>query len=242
MIQFHTMISSEARKVCGVAACYWVVVSLLCCLLYPVTISDTCARYAPMADYFARGEWEFAFHPRFGVVFQVLTGLVVKCLGVSGDCATQIVSIGFYAFATIPLWFVVRALFDSRTAWWTIALVFVFEDMTRYAFDGLRDSGKFLGFALVALGAVRRESKWYALGIFLLVTLASYCFAVSAVLLAGWCLFMLKGRPFGAWLKSVTLPVCAFLLATAIVVVITHHFTGHWLPSPHYIRLLGRWL
>ena len=236
------MISAESKKVWLLAICYWIVVSLLCCLLYPVTISDTCARYAPMADYFARGEWEFAFHPRFGVIFQVLSGSVVKCLGVSGDCATQIVSIGFYAFATVPLWFVVRALFDSRTAWWTIALVLVFEDMTRYAFDGLRDSGKFLGFALLALGAVRRESKWYALGLFLLVTLASYCFAVSAVLLLGWCLFAPRGESAISRIKTMVMPVGAFLLASAIVIVMTHSFTGHWLPSPHYIRILGRWL
>lgn len=32
-------------------------------------------RYAPMADAFAAGDWFHAFHPRFGALFSVLTGL-----------------------------------------------------------------------------------------------------------------------------------------------------------------------
>ena len=109
-------------------------------------------------------------------------------------------------------------------------------------FDGLRDSGKCLGFALVALGVVRRESKWYALGLFVLVTLTSYCFALALILLVGWCLFANSGEPASTRLKGALLPVCAFVLAGALVTLLTHSFTGHWLPSTHYIKLLGRWL
>lgn len=236
------MISSDARKVWCAAIGYWIVTSFLCCWLYPAMISDTCARYAPMAEYFARGEWTYAFHPRFGVLFQVLTGLAVKCLGVGGDCATQIVSIGFLAFAAIPLWFVVRELFDVKTAWWAVAIVLVSEDLARYAFDGLRDSGKCLCFALMALGVVRRESFWYGLGLFMFVSLVSYGFAVSSILLLGWCLFAFRGQPFGVCLKGMAWPVAGFALGTALVVLLIHEYTGHWLPSPHYIRFLGRWL
>lgn len=195
-----------------------------------------------MAEYFARGEWGYAFHPRFGVLFQTLSGTAVRLFGLSGECASQIVSIGLYSLAAVPLWFVVRALFDSRTAWWALALTLLSDDLTRNAFDGLRDSGKCLGFALVALGVVRRESKWYALGLFVLVTLTSYCFALALILLVGWCLFANRGEPASTRLKGALLPVCAFVLAGALVTLLTHSFTGHWLPSTHYIKLLGRWL
>ena len=229
---------TETRKVWMTVIGYWIVVSALCCFLYPVTIFDTISRYAPMADHFARGEWALAFHPRFGVLFEILTGSVVKCFGVSGDNAAQIVSVGFLSLSVVPLWFVVRQLFDSRIAWWAVALMLVSDDFSRYALDGLRDTGKCLGFALIGLGAVSKKSHWYALGLFILVTLASYCFAVSAVLLFGWCAYWI----FVGETKRLALSVVAWLIGGAAVVFMTHAFTGHWLPSPHYIKVLGGWL
>ena len=222
-----------------VAIGYWVVVAVLCVLCYPVTISDTIARYAPMADHFARGEWSLAFHPRFGVLFQVLAGGVVKLTGCGGDVATQVVSLGFLSLSAVPLWFVVSALFDRRIAWWAVALMLVSDDLSRYALDGLRDTGKCLGFALVGLGVVRRSPLWFALGLFVLVTIVSYCFAVASVLLLGWCVYWCAAKAEKPSIATFAVPVVAWLAGTAAVVFQTHAFTGHWLPSPHYIKILG---
>ena len=233
------MITAAARKIWLLAICHWVVVAVLCCLFYPVTMSDSIARYAPMADHFARGEWAFAFHPRFGVLFQVLAGTVVKLTGLGGDNAVQVVSIGFLSVSAVPLWFVVRRLFDERIAWWAVALMLVSDDLSRYALDGLRDTGKCLGFALVGLGVVRRSPLWFALGLFVLVTIVSYCFAVSSALLFGWCMYWCVAKSEKPSIATFAVPVAGWLVGAAAVVVQTHAFTGHWLPSPQYIKILG---
>lgn len=198
----------KSRRVWALAVGHWAAVTLLCWWLYPVTIPDTLTRYAPMADRFACGEWALAFHPRFGVLFEVLCGCTVKVLGVPGDWAAQFVSLGFLSLSVVPLWFLLRKLFDSNVAWWSVALMLVNDDFSRYAMDGLRDTGKCLGFALVGFGMVLRRPGWLALGLFVLASMFSYCFAVSAVLLAGWCVLCAYRRAWqdiaikvlGAWL------------------------------------------
>lgn len=229
---------TESQRVWALALGHWVAVTLLCWWLYPVTVSDTLARYAPMADHFARGEWALAFHPRFGVLFEVLCGCSAKVLGVPGDLATQFVSLGFLSLSVVPLWFLLRKLFDPGIAWWTVALMLVNDDFSRYAMDGLRDTGKCLGFALVGFGMVLRRPGWLALGLFVLVSMFSYCFAVSAALLAGWCVWCARRRTW--W--DIAWSVFGWCAGTAAVVVLTHAYTGHWLPSPHYIKVLGGWL
>ena len=234
-----TDIDTDLKKVWAVALLYWIVTSFLCLCLYPVTISDVTARYAPMADHFAHGEWTLAFHPRFGVLFQILSGSLVALTGLSGDSAAQLVSLAFVALAAPPLFLVVRDLFgDRRVAWAAVALLLVSDDFTRHAFDGLRDTGKCLAFALLGLGALRRSSAAFALGLFILVTLVSYGFAIASVFVFCWCVWALFARRFAA----LPLPVFAWTCGTAAVVALTHAFTGHFLPSPHFIKYLGAWL
>ena len=225
-------------KLWGLAALYVLVASVLCIVCYPVTISDTMARYAPMADAFARGDWHYAFHPRFGVLFQVVAGAVAWLTGLSGAQAVQVASILFVALAAVPLWYLVRDIFGEKAAWGAVALLLVSDDFTRYAMDGLRDTGKCLAFALLGLGAVRRSGLWFGLGLFVLIALVSYGFAVASVLVFGWCVWALWTRRFGA----LPLPVLAWALGTLAVSFMVHAYTSHWLPAPHYIDLLGRWL
>ena len=72
---------------------------------YPLFSSDVACRYAPMADEFARGNWELAFHPRFGVLFQVLAGSLV-----SGHSRRPRLPVGVRSLA----WAVGRAHLVSR--------------------------------------------------------------------------------------------------------------------------------
>ena len=240
---------TDARRVWLVALAYWIVFGGLCLLLYPVMMTDSITRYAPMADAFARGDWELVFHPRFGVLFEVLCGCVCRLTGLSGAKAVQVVSTGFVALSGIPLFFVAKRLFGASVAWWSLALLFVCDDLPRYAMDGLRDPGKCLAFALMAYGAVARRTGWLGLGLFLLVTLVSYGFAVGSVALFAWCLYALVARPpaevaadVRARLRLLPLPALGWALGTAAVMAMTHAYTGHWLPAPHYIRILGAWL
>ena len=221
-----------------VSASYFVAFSALTCWLYPCMSSDTIFRYAPMADAFARGEWNLAFHPRFGVLFQCVAGSISWLTGLSGDCACQVAATGFLALAAVPLWFLARELFGERVAWWSVAALLVCDDFTRYAMDGLRDVGKCLAFALLGLGAVKERPCWFALGLVVLVSLVSYGFVVGSVLLFGWCVLAIMRRRPGL----AVLPVVGWTVATAAVTVMVHAFTGHWLPVPHFIKVVGAWL
>ena len=216
----------------------WILFSFLACHFYPVMMSDSAARYAPMADAFAAGDWRMAFHPRFGVMFQVLSGSVAAMMGIDGDRSLQIVAFGLLSLSLVPIWFLSKRIFGERVAWLSVLLVFFGDDFFRYSLDGLRDSGKCLGFALLGLGVVERKGHWFGIGLFVLISLASYCFAVGMLFLSGWCVYALLRREW----RMLLWPAAGAALGTLAVTAMVHAYTGHWLPAPHFIRYLGDWL
>lgn len=224
---------SGPRKIWLVALAYWLVMSVVVCLLYPCCASDSMARYAPMADAFARGEWQYAFHPRFGVFFQCLSGSVAWMTGLSGDHACQTAALLCLALAAVPIWSVASRLFDERIAWWSVVALLVCNDFVCYCFDGMRDVGKCLAFALLAAGVVGEKPKTFAIGLFVLTTLVAYGFAVACALLFGWCVWMLVRRRYGALI----LPVMSWCAGVAAVTFMVHAYTGWWVPAPHFIKL-----
>ena len=238
---------TETRRVWLVALSYWAVFALLATWLYPVTMSDSITRYAPMADAFARGDWRLAFHSRFGVLFQVVSGGLVWLTGMSGEHAIQVAGIGFVALAGVPLFFMTKRIFGATVAWWALALLFANDEMTRHAMDGLRDPGKCLAFALMGYGAVARRPLGIGLGLFVLISLFSYGFAVGSVLVFAWCVGVLvraarRRQLAGEDVAAILWPSAGWALGTAAVTVLTHAYTGHWLPAPHFIEFLGGWL
>jgi len=224
------------KRVWTAALGSWALASVLACWLYPVTIFDPCARYAPMADAFARGDWYYAFHPRFGVVFSVLTGVVSFATGLPGICAVQVSAFLFLALSAAVMFAFARRLSGSETvAWWTFALTFLAPDFFRYALDGLREPCKCLVFALVGYAVVARRSGAFALALVLYVASFTYGFAAGSVLVFLWCLWFAWKREW----RMLPLPVLGWALGTAAVTVLTHAYTGHWLPSPQFIPMLG---
>ena len=227
------------KKVWFTALLAWIVTSALACWLYPVTLYDPCARYAPMADAFARGDFYYAFHPRFGVLFSILSGTLSLLTGLDGIYAVQVAAYFLMAVAAVVMFFFARRLSDDETvAWWTFALTFLAPDFFRYALDGLREPCKCLVFALVGYALVSRRSWPFAVALALYVSSFTYGFASSCVLLALWCGWFLVRREW----RMLPLPVLGWLLGTAVVTVCTHAYTGHWLPVPQFIPQLGAWL
>ena len=225
---------------------YWFVFGALCTWLYPVVLSDVITRYAPMADHFAIGDFQYAFHPRFGVIFQVLSGSLVYLTGMGGDKAVQLVSIGFVALAGVPLYLVMKRVFNERIAWWALALLLFCDHCNNLGMAGLRDSGKCLVFALIAYGVIEKKSIYLGLGLFVLTTLVSYGFACAAFLLFLWYVYYAIGKfresEHSIAAKSLIVPTLFFALGTAAVTWMTHAYTGHWLPSSNFIKAFGRWL
>ena len=56
---------------------------------------DVALRYAPAADAFALGEWEYAFHPRFQMLHQFFSGLFTVIFQTDGFTGTKISSLFF---------------------------------------------------------------------------------------------------------------------------------------------------
>jgi len=227
------------KKVWIVALLTWIVSSALACGLYPVTLFDPCARYAPMADAFACGDWYYAFHPRFGFLFTSLAGLISFVTKLDGIYTVQISAYLLLALAAVVMFVFAKRLSDDESvAWWTFALTFLAPDFFRYALDGLREPGKCLVFALIGHGIVSRRSWSFALALFLYISLQTYGFAVSSVLLFLWCLWFLFRREW----RMLPLPVLGWALGTVAVTFLTHAYTDHWLPAPQFIPKLGAWL
>lgn len=216
------------------------IVGTLSVLFYPVENPDSAARYAVMAEEFAKGNWYESFHPRFGVIFQVLTGSLVFATGCSGISACQIVSAVFMGLATVPYWHVMRKIFnDSSVAWLSVGILVVIPRISGDAMNGLRDTGRILGIALWLLGFLRmlerKPSAWLqAVGLFLLVTLKIDCFAPAALMCAASVVGALKSRRWVVVFWS----IMSFAAASAAVCTMVWAYTGWFVPAPQYIAFL----
>lgn len=262
-MRFDMMESEENSGGLGrvwlVAFAVWIVLSALICWFYPLMVFDSIARYVPMADAFARGEWRLAFHPRFGVIFPPLTGALVWLFGIGGDKACQIVSTAFLAFSAVPVWAIAKRVFkENRVAWVATLLLLIATEYLTYAEDGLRDTGRTLGLAHCALAFVTRgkmprprngivscddrrrgilprvgEGAIMALGILVLSVIKVDLYAFSCVLLAVWCV---RSFWYRAWFALV-LPILGWTLGTLTMCWMTYAQTGYFLPMAQFVKL-----
>ena len=220
------------------------IVATLAVLFYPVENPDCAARYALMAEAFARGDWYESFHPRFCVLFQVLTGSLTWLVGCSGQTACQIISATIMGLSVIPYWYVMRRLFgDSTIAWVSVGILIVIPRISGDAMNGLRDTGRILGIALWLLGFLRmmdrKSSAWLqAGGLFILVTLKIDCFLPAAVMCAATFVMAIRNR---FWNVAITSPI-AFISAMSLVCFMVWSYTGWFVPAPQYIAFLKGFL
>ena len=228
------------KKIWLVALVYWLVMSTLCVWLYPCLISDTMSRYAPMADALSRGDFFYAFHPRFCVLFSSLSGAVRYLTGLDGACSCQIVSFGFFSLSAVAVFALFRRVFgDGRVAWLGAALTLVNAECFVFALDGLRDPCRTLALALCALTFVGSAPWVLGLGLFLLVTLRTDLFLISGAILFAWCVWRLYLRD----IKGMVLPIGFWSLGAAFEMYMTYVYTGYFLPGAQFIgiyqKLLG---
>lgn len=224
---------------------YFLIVGLF--FFSPIGGWDVLVRYAPMAEAFAAGDWTDAYHPRFCVLFQVLTGTAVKVLGVSGLQACQIVAILFWGFSFPALWAVLRRVFDDLTAYIAALFLFVSVDLFLYAADGWRDDCRILPILLLVLAfqyllsddAKERTGKAslaMAAAQVLSITLRVDCLPISTIFLGGFIVLALARRNG----IVVIAPLVTWALSVGVVCGAVCWRTGWFVPSPQYIRLLER--
>ena len=234
----HVSSRREIAQVLLAGLACWLVFGALAVWLYPCCISDTMSRYAPMADAFARGDFYYAYHPRFGVLFETLAGLIAS-VGPRGESAVQLAAFFLLAMGAVVMFFLARRLSGSReVAWWSFALSFLATDCFLYALDGLRDPGKCPVFALLGYGLVAGSGWAFGLGLFMYITLFAYGFVVSSLLVFAWCVRALWCREW----RTMVGPVTGWTAGTLAVTILTHAYTGHWVPVAEFIKYVGRWL
>lgn len=211
----------------------------------PVGGWDALVRYAPMADAFARGDWREAFHPRFCVLFQTLSGSVSWLFGISGLRGCQIVAVTFWIFSGPALWAVIRRIYDDETAFWSVCLLFVATEFFGLAGDGWRDDCRILPILLSVLGfqlflghrpddGMRKGALTLGCALFLGVTLRVDCLPVAVVLLLAFAVLCVRRR---RWLLP-AVPAVFFVAGTLADSFMVFAYTGYFVPSPQCLKIL----
>lgn len=223
---------------------YFLIVGLV--FFAPIGGWDVLVRYAPMAEAFAAGDWADAFHPRFCVLFQVLSGSVVKLFGVSGLQACQIVAILFWGLSFPALWAVLRRVFDDLTAYIASLLLFVSVDLFLYAADGWRDDCRILPILLLVLSfqyLMSEDAKERTVGSSIAMSAAQVlsiplrvdCLPISTFFLGLFVLLAFVRRSRAVLIA----PILAWTLSVGVVCGAVYVRTGWFVPAPQYIRLVG---
>ena len=230
-----------AGKAIWVAASAATVLALILGVFFLVPTHDTVMRYAVMAEKFAAGNWQEAFHPRFGVGMSVLSGTVVAVTGLDGLAACTVVSMLAWGLTIVPLFYFVRSVFGEFAAWIAVALYVVSPIPMLWGFQGLRDTFRFLGVTCALAGIFGRFSKEYpasGLAPMLLGCLMLCVFRGDTIL---YCAFLLAVYAvvdrFGRNTLICAASALVFLQAPCFMV---WKWTGWWLPAPQYVKFIQK--
>ncbi len=136
-----------------------------------IPLRDVAARYAPMTDAFAAGNWPYAFHPRTPLLLPSLGGIFAWVFHCSGFTAVKLVSMFGFAAGVFPLAALLRRLYGRAAVRWGLGLYLLMTPLLRYAGSGLRETLKtllilWMAAALVRLFENRRDwVAFFGLGI-----------------------------------------------------------------------------
>ncbi len=130
-------------------------ISLGLSLFHVMPQHDVAHRYAPMAEAFAAGNWDYAFHPRIPPLHPVVSGCLVWFLGVSGFWGCKLASSLFFSLSIFPAYGIFSRLFSSRrVALLGAFLTGVCPSLVRLGYSGLRGSMKEFACLLAVYGLV----------------------------------------------------------------------------------------
>lgn len=227
------------RNLIGILVAAAAVAAVAAGVAFPIPTHDTAMRYAVMAEKFAVGEWQEAFHPRFGVLFPALAGtfkFIFRCDSLS---ACSGVSMLAWAMTIIPLFFLSRSIFGEKVALLSVFLYLICPMPLLWALQGLREPYRLLGVVLMAAGIFsinenRTRSFVFSLAgvvILLLLRADTILFAVGFLFIYSivdkfrantWCIAVIG-------LIFVQLPCYNVWL-----------WTGYWLPAAQYVNIVSK--
>lgn len=203
--------------------------------LFPLIGTDTLCRYAPMAEAFAAGEWNEAFHPRFCVGMPTVAGLARLATGLDGLSACAAAAALAWGLGVIPVFRIAEAVFGRKVAYFAAILYIICPQPMVWTLKGLREPFKILGTLLMADGLLRcRDNSWSsavsaAIGIALL-----FLFKCDSVLLGG--ILAIAYAVLDRFRMRTLALFLAGLAAIQPMCMLVYDWTGYWLPAPHYVK------
>lgn len=203
--------------------------------IYLIPSPDALCRYAPMCEAFAAGEWSEAFHPRFGVGFPALCGIVRAVTGLDGLATCSCVAMFLWALAAYPFYVIVRRLFGSTAAFFALVIYFLAPQPIIWSLRGMRESARMLGTLLMVAGILARYQKDSGLVSAILGGLVLCTFRNDTILVAG--AFALAYAVVDRFRLRTWGLFAALLAIVQLPCALVWSKLGYWLPAAQYIRV-----
>ena len=115
---------------------------------------DVAGRYIPMAEAFAAGNWDFAFHPRIPPFFTCCAGILLSLLRCNPFTACKLASALFLSLAVFPLYAGCRKIYDKKIAFLSCFLLVFSPYLLRLGYYALRETCGIFALSLLFYGAV----------------------------------------------------------------------------------------
>ena len=206
-------------------------------------LRDTALRYAPMAESFASGNWQYAFHPRVQFLHPLVSGCFTWLLDSSGAVGAQLSALLFLGLCIFPLYYLLKLVFDRQTALGGCCIFPLLSYILLVCLPGLRESHKMLAILLICLGILSVYSDREKYTGYLLTGLGgglAFCTRNDILLPA---LFMLTaaGALEFAALKSLKRSFTALAIVlpwAAIEITINWKLCGYPVPGNRFLPFL----
>ena len=143
----------------------WLIFLLMWLVLLPAIVlydfpqRDISERYAPMAEAFAAGEWDFAFHPRVTPLLTMLAGAIRRIAGCGGFRACQLAGALMITCGIFPLYRGCVEIYGTRVAAWTALLYAGCSSLLRLGYYGVRETCCVFGVTLLFLAAAELRKR-----------------------------------------------------------------------------------
>ena len=204
---------------------------------------DTVFRYAPMAEAFARGDFQYAFHPRCQMMLPLCAGIICTLTGVSGLMACKISALIFFIVAALPLFSLAKPIFGRKIAIGAVILyLFCFHIIEEMVVTGVRDTLKIfflLWMSKEFLTVFRERDSWScylrlgaACGLSICVRGEMLFIAVPILFLCG----VLDGMRH-RWLRRFAACLSCAVAGASVEILINLAVSGYAVPSGRFVPL-----
>ena len=204
---------------------------------------DVAFRYAPMAEAFARGDFQYAFHPRCQMMLPLCAGIVCAVSGCSGLMGCKVAALAFFILGALPLFAIAKVIFDRKTAIGAVILyLFCFHIIDELVVTGVRDILKcffllWMSRELLMIHLERGSRRHYAaLGLSCGLSVCirgEMLFIAAAVLLISGVLDGLKNR----WLWRSALGLLCAVAGASVEILTNLAVSGYAIPSSRFVAI-----